>query len=311
MNPIFEKMLSFFTSIILPLFVGYVLRKFAGVKKEKLDFLLVIQITVLIPVLVLLIFWEMELNKNMLLLPVLGFITPLISGAFGYLFSKNKFKDPLQKGSYIVSSILSNRGTIGGLTMFILFGEAGYAYVNIIILFAVIYVFFITYPIGNYYSSRAITQRQTFKAIIFRKTNLPILGILIGIFLNIFAGERPDFIAPWLNPYAKLIAWIALLPVGASISFNTVKKHIKKVWDISLIKFIIMPIITAAIAYPLIPDTQMATILVLVNTMPVAINSVVVSKLTKLDEDVSVSAFLLTTVIYLFVVFPIFAVIFR
>lgn len=311
MNPLFEKMLGFFTSIILPLFAGYILKKIFNVKKEKLGFLLTINIIALLPISIVMIFWNMHLDKSMLLLPIIGFITPLISGAIGYLFSKDKYDDPRQKGSYIVSNILSNRGTIGGLTMFILFGEVGYAYVNIIILFAGIYIYFITYPIGNYYSNQVNTQKQTFKSIVFRKTNMPALGIILGILLNVFAGERPDVFTPLMAPFVKLTAWFSLVPVGASISFTDVKKHIKKVWDISIIKFIIMPIITAVIAFPLVRDMQMFTILVLVNMMPVAINSVVVSKLTKLDENVSISAFLLTTAIYLSVIFPVMAITFR
>jgi len=102
----------------------------------------------------------------------------------------------------------------------------------------------------------------------------------------------------------KTMAWLSLIPVGASIDFHGVKKHIIKTLDISLVRFIIMPLLTAAVAYPLIPDVQMATTVVLISMMPVAINAVVVSKLTKLDENVSVSAFLVTTFIYLFAIFP-------
>jgi len=250
------------------------------------------------------------LQMNMILLPIMGFITPLISGFFGYLFCKGKYDNPNQKGSYIISNMLSNRGTIGGLTMYILYGEIGYAYVNLIILFASINIFLIAYPLGNYFSNRKSTEKTTIKSIIFRKTNLPILGIIIGILLNAFGGERPDFISDKVDLLVKSMAWLSLIPVGASIDFHGMKKHLVKVLDISIIKFVIMPLITAAIAYPLIPDKQMATTLVLINMMPVAINAVIVTKLTKLDENVSIAAFLFTTTIYLLVLFPIFTFVF-
>lgn len=310
MNPIFIKMFSFFSSVILPIIIGYLIKTLLKVKKEKLDILLFINIMLILPISMSLIFWNMQLNKSMIMLPVLGFITPLIAGAFGYLFSKKKYQDPKQKGSYIISNMLSNRGTIGGLTMYILYGEIGYAYVNLIILFASINIFFIAFPIGNYFSNRTRTEKQTIISMIFRKTNLPILGVILGILLNVFAGERPEFITPFVDPLVKTMAWLSLIPVGASIDFHGVKKHIKKVLDISIIKFVIMPIITAAIAYPLIPDAQMATTIVIINTMPVAINAVIVTKLTKLDENVSIAAFLFTTTVYLLLIFPIFTVLF-
>lgn len=304
MNPIFSKIFSFFTSAILPIILGYLIKELLKIKKEKFDFLLFINIMFVYPVSIALTFWNMKLSTNMLLLPVIGFITPLISGGIGYFLSRKKYTDPKQQGSYIIASMLNNRGTIGGLTMFILYGEIGYAYVNLILIFSAINVFFIAYPIGNYFGNRLNTEKRTFKSFVFRKTNLPILGAFIGIMLNLFAGERPDFIAPYIDPLVKTMAWFSLIPVGASIDFHGVKKHIKKTLDISLVRFIIMPLLTAAVAYPLIPDIQMATTVTLISMMPVAINAVVVSKLTKLDEDVSVSAFLFSTAVYLFVIFP-------
>lgn len=304
MNPVISKIFIFFTSVILPIIIGYVIKKLLKVKKEKLDFLLFINIMLVIPVSIALTFWNMKLNRSMILLPIIGFITPLISGVIGYYLSRKKYQDPKQQGSYILANMLNNRGTIGGLTMFILYGEIGYAYVNLILLFASINVFFIAYPMANYFSNRASSEKRTFKSIVFRKTNLPMAGAIIGIVLNLFANPRPDSITPYIDPLVKCMAWLSLIPVGASIDFHGVKKHIKKTLDIILLRFIIMPLLTAAAAYSLIPDIKMATTLVLISMMPVAINAVVISKLTKLDENVSVSAFLVTTAIYLFVIFP-------
>lgn len=304
MNPFFSRIFEFFLSVILPIIIGYLIKELFKVKKERLDILLFINIMLILPISVALTFWNMKLNSSMLLLPIIGFITPLISGAIGYFLCHKKYDDPKQQGSYILASMLNNRGAIGGLTMFILYGEIGYAYVNLILLFASITVFFIAYPMASYFSNRSSNEKRSFKSFVFKKTNLPILGALAGIMLNLFAGERPEFITPYINPLIKSMAWLSLIPVGTSIDFHGVKKHIKKTLDISLVRFILMPLLTASVAYPLIADMQMATTVVLISMMPVAINSVVISKLTKLDEDVSVSAFLFSTAVYMFIIFP-------
>ncbi|MEX1377412.1 MAG: hypothetical protein AB1Z23_08025 [Eubacteriales bacterium] len=307
---ILNKMLSFFISVILPLIIGYLIKSIFKVKKEKLDFLLYINIMLVLPISLILVFWKMELTRSMILLPILGFILPLVSGFLGYLFSRGKFEDPKQKGSYIVSNLLSNRGTIGGLTMYILYGELGYAYVNLIILFGSVLVYLIAYPLGNYFSSNSTNEKRTFKSIIFKRTNIPILGIFIGILLNFFGGERPIALTNIVDFLVKSMAWFSLIPVGSSIDFHGMKKHLSKVLDIGLIKFVIMPLLSAVVAYLLIPDKQMATSLIVVSATPVAINAVVVAKLTKLDENVAIAAFLFTITVYLVVLFPIITIVF-
>ena len=305
MNPILNKMLSFFISVILPLIIGYILTNLIKIKKEKLDILLLINIMFVFPFSIILVFWNMQIQKSMIMLPVLGLLSPILSGFLGYLFCRGKYDDPKQKGSYIIANMLSNRGTIGGITMFILYGELGYAYVNLILLFAGINIYFMAYPLGNYYSNQKSGQKRTFKSVVLQKTNLPILGIIIGILLNFFGGERPEFFTAQVEILVKFMAWLSLIPVGASIDFHGMKKHLVKVLDIGIIKFIIMPLLTAIIAYFLVPDKQMAASLIVVSTTPVAINAVVVAKLTKLDENVSIAAFLYTTTVYLLVIFPI------
>ncbi len=98
---------------------------------------------VILPISMTLVFWNIEISKELILLPILGLILPLISGAIGYFMCGDRFHNPRQKGGYVVASILSNRGTIGGLTMYILYGEIGLAYVNLIILFGAITVYMI------------------------------------------------------------------------------------------------------------------------------------------------------------------------
>ncbi len=310
MSTIFEKLYTFFISVIAPIVLGYLLKTFTKLKKEDLNILLIINIVLIYPISLALIFWDIKINSTMLLLPVLGFISPIISGYIGYLFSKKKYSNPNQKGSYVISNMLSNRGTIGGLTMYIIFGEIGYAYVNLINLFSSINIYFIAFPLGSYYSGNSQSQKLTFKNIVFQKTNMPIIGILLGIILHFIVGLRPAYIASYVDPLIKFMAWLALIPIGASIDFKGFSKHLKKVIDISIIKFIIMPLLSYIIAFLIIPDKQAATIFVLLNFMPVAINAVIVSKLTNLDEHVAIAAFLFTTTIYLLIVFPVISIIF-
>ncbi len=105
------------------------------------------------------------------------------------------------------------------------------------------------------------------------------------------------------------MAWLSLIPIGGSIDFHGVRKYMLKTLDLNLQKFIIMPVLTALICFPLVHDPLQLAALISTSTTPIAINSVIVAKLNNLDQDVVISAFLSSLLIYLLIIFPILTVV--
>lgn len=265
------------------------------------------------PLTVLLLFWNFSLDWSMAWLPLMGLLTPILAGVLGWVVVQRRYTNPLQQGSYIISAMLSNRGTIGGLALYILLGEIGFAYNQLILLFGPINVYLIAFPVAEYYHSKTIkkTKNQPFslKQLVLNRNNLPIVGIIIGLCLNFSPLERPEAFSAIIGKFINVYAWCALLPIGASIRFNKVRGHIKNIMSLSILKFLILPILTFIVVFFLLDDPIAQYTLIVTSITPCAINAVVCAKLNHLDVDVAISAFLFTTIIFIFVVFPVVSII--
>ncbi len=305
------KIIKFFADLLLPLIIGYCLSK-TNIEKEKMDKLLTVNIFILYPILGILSFWIMKFELSLIWLPILGLIIPILSGALGYYRGKQKFNNPIDIGSYTISTMLSNRGTIGSVVAFILLGEIAYAYSQLTLLFNNVLLFMVCFPIAGYFRQKKhdlCTQEFSLKKVILSKNQIPIIGILIGIVLNLSGIERPAVFEDIFSVMIHMIAWFALLPLGMSIDFSEMKKYKKHVFGVSILKFILMPLL-AVIGAKIFINNELAVKTVLIQfSTPAAINSVMTIKVHDLNVHLSMMIFIATTAIYLIAVFPIVLVI--
>ena len=306
----YAKLWVFFYSVVLPLAVGYAAKKITKIHKEKFDILIKINFVSVLPITVALAFWNMSISKDLIFLPIIGFVIPLIGAVFGYFVSRKRYETDNERGSFIVSSMLSNRLHMGGMSAYIIFGEAAYAYVNLIILLQAITNYVIGHSIGNFFGNRhKIKNGPTFKALVFRITNISVLGIIIGIILNVLGIPRPEVMSDVLDKLIKVMAWLMLLAVGASIEFRNAMKYIRDIPLMFLVKFIILPAFSALFAFVLLKDPIAIATVIILGMGPVAINAVIVAKMNNLNQAVTISAFLTTSTFFLVVIFPIIVII--
>lgn len=302
----YAKLLVFFYSIVLPLVVGYLLKRITKIPKEKFDILIKINLAFFIPITVMLTFWNLKVSNDIIFLPLIGFFVPLIGGIFGYILSKKRYKSDNERGSFVISSMLSNRFYIGGLSAYIVFGEIAYVYVNLILLFQAITNYVIGHNIGNYFGNKdKIKNGPTFKALVFRITNISVLGIIVGIILNISGIARPVNMVGVVDKMIKIAGWMSLTAVGASIEFKNSMKYLKDIPAMFFVKFIILPIVSTSLALLLLQDPIAIATVAIVGMTPVAINAVIVAKMNNLNQDVTIGAFLTTSTFFLVVIFPI------
>jgi predicted permease len=299
------KILVFLLNVVLPLIAGFALQRITRIPREKFNIMIKINLALFLPMATMLSFWNMNFTRDALFLPLIGFIIPLVGLFLGIIIGKMRYDSSRKKGSFVACAMLSNRKTIGGLTAYIIFGEIAYLYMNLILLFNDITSYFIAHPIGHYYGhSDKGKYRVTLKSLVLRITNIGIVGILLGVTLNLSGISRPAAFAQVLDKLIKICGWIALMPIGASIDFSRVKDYFKDIPSLFLIKFIIMPVLTMLMAYPVIKDPIALATVFIIAIAPVAINAVVVAKLNNLDEDLAISAFLTSTLVFIVIIFP-------
>jgi hypothetical protein len=89
---------------------------------------------------------------------------------------------------------------------------------------------------------------------------------------------------------------MALLAVGAGLSFRSVPSMLRKTWRDALIKLVVQPAVVWAffLAWPV--DSLMVKVVVFVCAMPVAVNSLVVAQGMGMDDQYAGEVIAVTTV---------------
>lgn len=303
------KFLLFAVDLLAPLAVGYGCRFQRVVKAPFFDKMILNNILLIYPLLSFLSFWVLPLHYELIWLPVFGLAMGLIPGAVAYVIAGKKYDSPLDQGSYVMAAMLSNLGTIGGLCVFLLYGETGYAYQQLVVLFQYILMFMFCYPVAQYFYEKSkgasTQQRISVTSILFSRNQLAIVGIFSGAILQLAGVARPPMLDSWSPFLIHLGAWTALIPVGYSIDFGKMKAYYREIRDINLIKFLVTPLVIYALARMVLHNDIMLNTVLVLACMPTAVNAVITSRIYHLNIHLSVAAFILTTVVFLLVVYPV------
>jgi len=302
------RLSTLFIDVVFPWVVGYFFSQ-SKYRSDKLcAHLLNLNLFLLWPLLGLFSIWSIKLERSLMLLPVLGIIHYVVPGLIGWYECKNKLESPANQGSYFLTALMPNNITIGFISSFILFGEAGVALTQIMTLAVMPINFLICYPLGQYFGSLANDEkgeRPGFKSLFLSKNQLSTLGIFVGLLLNFSGQERPEIFSPLLAGMVHLSAWAFLFSVGHSMNFSAMTKY----WKISLgilkYKFLVAPLTIAIGAYLFFDNPTIIGTAIVIGFSPVAIFSIVISQTYKLNHHLAIAAVLVSHIAFAAVVFPI------
>lgn len=302
------KALFFFIDLIIPLYIGYTFQKWKKFNQSFFDKMIFLNVYLLATLLNVLSFWTIKLNFELIWLPILGILMHIIPGAFSYLTVKSRYNNPLEQGSYVLSALLSNRGVIGTISVFILFNEKGYALTQLVVLPTNFILYMFCFPMAQYYYNASKSRLRTnisLKSVLFNPNQIPILGILLGLLFNFGNYHRLSVLGNIFSYAIHLRSWLYMLPLGYSIDFSRMKKYWNNIWGLIGIKFLATPVIVYLLGRLVISDSQTLSIIVILSCSPTAINAVITAKIHKLNVNLAMAAFVSTTAFYAFVIFPV------
>lgn len=295
--------------MFLPLLVGYFLRRVHKNFTSIFDVLVRLNITAIFPLLSALSLWAIRFDARFVWLPFLGVLQQLIPGFIGYLFGHKRMSSLEGEGSFVISSLLSNRAMMGTLSVFILLGDQPYAMSQLVVFLEPVVTFAGAFPWAGNYQQRLLhleVMRFRLRSLLNRNM-LPLLGMMAGILLHFSGYSRPDSLT-LLFPYLiHLNAWSVLLPVGYSIHLSGIKRHLKPIGALAAIKFVVTPLATLLLLVPFWGQTEMVKVLMALSFAPTAVFAVLAAKIYQLDIDLSVASFVVTTILYLVLIFPLLA----
>ncbi len=293
----------FVGDLIAPLGVGYLLRRTA-LARRNFDHMIEGSFVVLFPLLAIFSFWVLTVDWKLAWLPVFGVLLHIVPGVFSLGFSRRQCFNRADCGSFILAGMLSNLLTLGGISVFLLYGEQGFAYVQLTVLFQNVILFLFCFPLARYYALDSSAGTVSWAAVLFSRNQLTVVGMAVGLLLQYSGLPRPDFCRDLANGLLHLSAWMTLLPVGHSLDFTEIRQHWVAAAVIAVIKFVLTPLCIYGVASLVIHDPLMLHSLLILAAAPTAINAVLVVRLHDLNIHLVMAAFVFTTTVYLLLVYP-------
>ena len=304
------RILYVFTDLATPLLAGYIAYQRGRISDALCNALIRFNIIVMATLLAVLSFWVMPLSRSLLWLPLFSALFMLVPGSIAYLTFARRHKDALSRGAYYMSAMLTNIGTIAGLSAFLLYDEVGFAYVQIVSSFQVGLLVLVCFPLAAMFRAQGAKEgtrvHLSFRELFLTPNQVPVLGLIAGLALNVYGVERPAVLGTAFQALVHIGAWTALFPVGCLVDFSRALPYIKKTADLIPLRFLLTPLIFFGLCRLLFADSVLIGSVLLIAAAPTAINAVLTARLYKLNVDLTVASFLVTTVIYLLLFYPLF-----
>ena len=308
-----SRILYVVTDLMMPLVVGYFLHQRHLMSDRAANLLIRFNVRVIYTILTILSFWVLPISWELALMVPFGMLYVLVPGAIGAATFARRHKNLLNRGAYVLSAMLSNIGTLGGVCAFILFHEAGFAYSQIIGTCQNVLLALVCFPLAKYYRSKHMAaahgdseHHTSFREMFFSWNQISLLGIAFGLMLNAGGVQRPELLSHVFQYLVHFGAWTAMLPVGFLVNFSHARYYYGRVWDLAVLRFLIMPAFIWCTSRLLFSDPVLLQTLFICAMTPTAINAVLTSRLYKLNVDLAVTSFIMTTGLFLCVIFPVF-----
>ena len=318
MNEINARLIYLGTDLILPLIVGYLLYQRRLLSDAAVNLLIRINVVVFFTLLSLFSFWALPLTRDLLILPAFFAFIILFPGFISWRFLGRRFHSPIDRGTHLISALLSNIGTLGGICAYIIYGEPGFAYAQIGGACQNLILVLLAFPAAQYYyllhKNRGRSARldgRAFLGLLISWNQLSLLGMAAGLLLNLFGAVRPPVLSSAFSYLIHISAWFAMLPVGSLINFRRARHFVYLTLDMIFLRFLLVPLVAYFAARLVISDPVIRNALVLFAGVPAAINATLTARLYHLNVDYTIAVFLVTTILYLTVLFPAVFFLFR
>lgn len=231
----------FIYDIVLPFLLAFLLVKYTKLHSKSFDILILFQMRLFFPIGALLSIWGLNLNVEMIWLPIAGLLMHLLPLFLAYIRIKKYDFNYREKASYLLVMLISNAAMLGAMTSFFVLGETSYAYTNLILSLGPFAVSGIGFTLAAKYQSLAEgTQTAGMKGVLKNLLSLNQMALyasIAGLILSLSGIPRPAFSSQVLSINIHFSMWTAVMPIGAALSFAESKNISLLQWIILLLSF--------------------------------------------------------------------------
>lgn len=298
-----QRFFIFQAVILLSFTCGYLLNKKRPESQSFIGKIISLNLNVFEPLLGLWSIWAMDLSLKLFFMPLAGFVIVFISFTIGLIIAARLYTQKVRKLTFVFSSAITNHGfTMGAFICYIFLGESGLALALIFLLYFPFFVFGFIFTYAGLMANGEKASLASIAGHLFKGHNLPLLAAISALILNISGVERP---ALSLNLDIILLPAVGLYfcMLGLSFRFRNLKSCVRESVILSLLKFVLAPLLTIAFIHFVPLPELYKNVLVIESFMPAGVYSVVVANLYKLDVPLASGLFVGNTALFL-VLFP-------
>ena len=296
---------------LIPLALGILLRRCGAPRTASRHLFTFALFGCQMPI-VLMAVWVAKTSEGAEYMPFLTLAGWLLTTGVAWLASLWMRHAPPQRGAFIVCICLSNHGyTLLGLIAMVLFGDDGIAQATYAWIFIVPFMVFVCFPIGRYYGEgqgRMPLGRLILKTLTDPKS-LPIVAMLAGIALNLTGVERPD----WCAPVVRVLVYAGTVVTGLAIGLLVRASSLGRFFRENAFSFAyrstVYPLMFLGMAVWVGLDVMNTSILVLFGLVPSALFASLIADLFELDTDLTSSVFVVSTLLFVLIVLPLYVLV--
>lgn len=292
--------------ILVYVTIGYYLKRINFYDEKTVKTINSLVFKLFLPCLLFYNIYTTEIDK-ILNMRLIGFAVAAILAIFTLLMLIVPFfiKENSKRGVFIQGIFRSNFALLGVPVTLSLLGEGNGGLTSIAVAFVV--------PL---YNVLAVICLETF-----RKSKINVLHILKGIAVNpliissllgvlflVFKIQIPDFADKTVRDLSRVATPLALIGLGGSFTFGSVKKNFKPLLWIIILKLIVVPVIIIAIgAYAAGFRGAAVVTLISIFASPTAVSSFTMAQSMGGDSDLAAQTVVFTTVLSIITIFIIVA----
>lgn len=255
-------------SIYIFILLGFLAK--AKLKEELQEkSLVIISIYFLQP---MLSFWGLStksIDATLIQTPLIYMGISILCIIVSFILAKSFFTDPKERSIVTISSVIGNTGNLGIPVGIALFGHESIIYTSLINVSNI----FLIYTIGVYFYSRG---QFSIKESILNIVKLPLIWFaLLALILNLFQIQvHPSiFKSLEMGAYAAMVLQLMIFGMFLySVKLKTL--NLKLLFNVGIIKFIIIPTIAITALNVLNLDTFLVGVIMLELLVPLAVTNV-------------------------------------
>lgn len=246
--------------------LGFLLKKYNFITEKEGKTISKFLMHTTFPALMIISTARVKLDSSLLLIPLFCIVFCSIMIVVAWIWFA-KYPNDL-RGILTMGAGGLNVGLFGFPLIEGLFGKEAMVYAVMFDIGNTIMTFGVVYPIGSYFSAnhKGLPEFGTLIKKIFRLP--PVLGMVIGLLINITQVEMPPLFFEFLDTIAKANKALVLLLMGIYLSFELNKKQMIAISKVLIIRYAVGILFVLGIYFSLSHDSLLYAVLIICVMLP-------------------------------------------